>query len=157
MHPDNIVQCCQSLVELDEERDIVRFAHVTIHEFLEKEYINALHMPVERGKVCLTYLNFDELEHPCANKEAFQERLRTFAFFDYAVAHSGAYIKGPGEEDPQIVEQLIQLLQSPPRCAGYLQETVSLEPWLYRVKEFIPPEDLEGTTALHVIRRRNAR
>src|SRR5436190_17547332 len=80
MHPNNIVQCCESLVELDEERGIVRFAHVTIHEFLEKSHIATLHTPVELGKICLTYLNFDAFEHPCPDKEAFKERLQTYGF-----------------------------------------------------------------------------
>jgi hypothetical protein len=144
MNPDTIVQCCQSLVELDEDGDIVRFAHVTIHEFLENEYINTLHTPVELGKVCLTYLNFDEFDQPCPTKEAFEERLRTNEFFDYATSHTGAYIKGLGEDDPQIADQLLRFLKSPQRCAAYLQE-------LYRLKEFVPPEDLEGTTAPHVV------
>ena len=36
MRSDSIIQCCQGLVEVDEDRGIVRFAHVTIQEFLEK-------------------------------------------------------------------------------------------------------------------------
>ena len=111
--PVQIIHYCQGLVEFDENSGIVRFTHYTVQEFLKAKYQDKLLSPTDLAKVCLTYLTFDIFEHgPCPNKEAFNQRMESYRFSDYAVQYWGFYVRGKGEEDSEILDALSNLLKS---------------------------------------------
>ncbi|KAI9789088.1 MAG: hypothetical protein M1816_006338 [Peltula sp. TS41687] len=64
---DQMIPWCGSLVTLDEEDDLVQFAHHTVKEFLLSHMLEDFHIELseadyEVGEVCVTYLNFNDFQ-----------------------------------------------------------------------------------------------
>ena len=110
--PVQIIHYCQGLVELDHNSGIIRFTHYTVQEFLKENYQDRLLAPTDLAKVCLTYLTFDVFEDgPCPDKDAFNERMESYRFSDYAVRYWGFYVRDKGEEDPEILDASVEFVQ----------------------------------------------
>lgn len=72
---DQIVSFCGGLVTLDEEEDLVQFAHHSVKKFLLSDFSSALsenfrfqlsQADHEAGEICVTYLNFDDFKRQVA-------------------------------------------------------------------------------------------
>src|SRR5215470_15243419 len=94
----------------------------TVQEFLKGRYLDKLLSPTDLAKVCLTYLTFDIFEFgPCSNRDEFDERMKSYQFSEYAVRYWGFYFRGKGEDDPEILESLLNLFNSLQKCNSIRQ------------------------------------
>jgi hypothetical protein len=72
---NQLILCCGNLIALDEEEQVVQFAHHTVKQFLLAESrtpsLDSFHFQLplanhDVGEVCVTYLNFDDFNRPLA-------------------------------------------------------------------------------------------
>ena len=113
---DDIVEVCGSLVNYDVGSRVVSFSHETVQEFLKTRYMGYLLPESELGKVCLTYLSFDDFNEFCADEAQLAMRLEKRPFALYAAKFWGSHIKdAAAETDTTFQELLIQLTNSPPK------------------------------------------
>ncbi len=70
-NPYSLIQWCGNLVALDEDEELVRFAHHSIKEFLIEEkwislagdfHLSLAEADTTAGEICVTYLNFSDFE-----------------------------------------------------------------------------------------------
>lgn len=122
LQSESIVNVCGSLLAHDQASGIVRFTHYTVQEFLRSKYSHELVPVVDLGKKCLTCLNFKEFESgPCQDAEALKQRIKKTEFCTYAAQAWGSYIRGDGEEDDGVVQNVRKLLTSENRTNTMLQ------------------------------------
>jgi len=120
--PENLVNCCESLVVFDKVSQIVRFTHYTIYEFLRINYLTQLLSDVDLARVCLTYITFAVFRGgPCPDFEAMNTRYQTHRFGSYAIDYWCVHTKGVGEHDSEIRKFLLQLSSSVPNLDAILQ------------------------------------
>jgi ankyrin repeat protein len=74
-NPDGIANWCNNLVVMDEEEEIVQFAHHSIQQFLLSEssdqmtkrfHFSHADADFQAGEICVTYLNFNDFERQLA-------------------------------------------------------------------------------------------
>lgn len=129
--PNQVINSCQGLVELDHDSGILQFTHYTVQEFLKDKYLDKLLGPTDLAKICLTYLTFHIFDcGPCPNEDTFHKRLKSYRFSAYAAQYWGLYVRGEGEKDPEILAALFRLFSSPSKCNAIRQHQVQINrPW----------------------------
>ncbi|KAF2965113.1 hypothetical protein GQX73_g8449 [Xylaria multiplex] len=74
---ENAALWCENLIQVDEEDQLVQFAHSTVREFLVKEPLDStlveFHVDVEEfdhyiGEICVTYLNLNDFKTTVARR-----------------------------------------------------------------------------------------
>jgi ankyrin repeat protein len=69
--PDRIITWCNNLVVMDEEDDLVQFAHHSVRQFLfskpsdnatRRFHLRGPEVDIRAGHICVTYLNFNDFE-----------------------------------------------------------------------------------------------
>lgn len=112
IHPNCLIECCESLVVLDQS-GIVRFAHFTVHEFLEKNYVTQLPSPIDIATCCLAYLSYDIFgKGPSVDDAELRSRLESHRLTNYAARYWGVFASGPGEDEPHCRNAILRLLES---------------------------------------------
>ncbi|KAL2802255.1 hypothetical protein BJX63DRAFT_438047 [Aspergillus granulosus] len=95
--PEDTVSYCAGLVAIDQESNIIRLAHYTTQEYLERSFRENVADEVQKDIIattCLTYLSFDVFaEGYCLVEERFNDRLEQYPFFDYAARHWGYHFQ----------------------------------------------------------------
>lgn len=88
---DDMVSACAGLVTVDTESNIIRLAHYTAQEYLERTQQDWFpDAEADITEVCVTYLSFSVFESgPCPNNGEFQARLRSNLLYDYAAQNWG--------------------------------------------------------------------
>ena len=125
---EDIIAVCQSLIALDAESKIVRFAHFTVQEFLTEKYKHYKLLPrKELAKVCVTCLTLDVFETGPTDKEGFYGRAETHPCYEYAVKYWGYCTRGDGESDPVIQTALLRLFKSPWKRAALRQQELLMQ------------------------------
>jgi hypothetical protein len=133
---EDIIAVCQSLIALDAESNVVRFAHFTVQEFLTEKYTHYKLKPrKELAKVCITYITLDVFEAGPTDEEAFNLRAETHMCYDYAVKYWGYYTRGDGENDTEIQSALLKLFKSPPKRAALRQQALLTQCWEWDLDE----------------------
>ncbi|KAF5972618.1 ankyrin repeat protein [Fusarium bulbicola] len=88
---EDIIDVCAGLLTVNEENKTVRLVHYTTQEYFERTH--ARWFPEANNKIvsiCTTYLSFEVFESgPCLTDGMFEDRLRTYPFYDYASRHWG--------------------------------------------------------------------
>jgi hypothetical protein len=134
---EDILAVCQSLIALDAESNVVRFAHFTVQEFLTEKYTHYKLLPrKELAKVCVTYITLAVFETGPTDEEAFYRRAETHLSYDYAVKYWGYYTRGDGENDPELQSALLKLFKSPSKRAALRQREILMqidEWWRYEI------------------------
>src|SRR5271156_5945089 len=93
---DTIVSICKGLISVDENSQAVRFAHLTVQEYLQERFKEDLKrsMRTEIYTACLTYLSFSCFsEGPCKDEASLADRKEENAFFSYACRSLLFYIQ----------------------------------------------------------------
>lgn len=121
LDPDNIpdIHCilsvCAGLVTIDIESDIVRLAHYTTQEYLQRKWTEWFPDPScsheDIASVCITYLSFDTfVSGPCAWPE-FDKRLHAYPLYKYAACNWALHTRASlslGERIPLVLDFLEQ-------------------------------------------------
>ena len=86
---DDVLSVCAGLVTVDNESDAVRLVHYTTQEYFERIRLEWLpNAQQDIASACITYLSMDAfLSGSCDSDEAFEARLRDYAFLDYVARH----------------------------------------------------------------------
>lgn len=79
-----MVERCLGLIDIEDERSVVRFIHFSVQEFLQEGYF-AMDTDCIIANTCLTFLNFDNFAiGQCEDDQALQRRLQDYPFLEYA-------------------------------------------------------------------------
>ncbi|KAJ4288945.1 hypothetical protein N0V90_011287 [Kalmusia sp. IMI 367209] len=109
---EEMISCCEGLVILDEESNMIRLVHYTTQQYLDG--LSAQWMQFaekEIALVCLAYLSFDEFaKGACCNDEAFEERLRIYRLFGYCARNWGDHVRAA--DDEKVNQTAIQFLNN---------------------------------------------
>lgn len=92
---EDMISVCAGLVTVDEESDIIRLVHYTTQEYFERtqEYWFP-DAETDITKICVTYLSFSIFEDgPCLTDNAFEDRLESNKFYDYAARNWGNHAR----------------------------------------------------------------
>ncbi|KAJ5131543.1 uncharacterized protein N7515_007582 [Penicillium bovifimosum] len=106
---EDIIAVCAGLVTVENESGIIRLAHYTTREYLERKkpsiFPNAEN---EISSLCVTYLSFDIFGSGSRNSdEAFEARLRSYPFYSYAADHWGDHVRLAGDLQSGVIEFLL--------------------------------------------------
>ncbi|KAJ3496369.1 hypothetical protein NLG97_g2707 [Lecanicillium saksenae] len=118
-HTSIIVSVCAGLVTVDADSGIIRLVHETTREYLAshmhcirpQEALTTIENPMELNEekniiamaeahrtlaiTCVTYLSFSDFDSGfCETDAAFEERLKTNQFYDYAAQNWGSHARG---------------------------------------------------------------
>ncbi|KAF8542130.1 hypothetical protein BDD12DRAFT_665104, partial [Trichophaea hybrida] len=84
-HESVITDICAGLVVMDKESGTVRLAHFTVQEYLIRKNIVPPEAHSTLAISCTTYLGFNIFgQGACTSKEAFESRLASHPFLNYA-------------------------------------------------------------------------
>ncbi|KAI1113474.1 hypothetical protein F5Y14DRAFT_441857 [Nemania sp. NC0429] len=88
---EDAVSVCAGLVTVDEESNVVRLVHYTTQEYFIRTqhqwFPNAQRSITE---ICITYLSYQDFASGCCTSdEAFERRLVSYPFYDYAACNWG--------------------------------------------------------------------
>ena len=130
---DLFVPCCQGLVSIEKETQIIRLVHHTAQQYLDGNRLNIFpEMQAQILGTCLTYLSFSQIRRGRCSFESFGEygevnkvangkriakwrflpnRLSDFPFLHYAASNWGWH--AAGEVGSSHVNEIITFLQSP--------------------------------------------
>ena len=157
LHLDSLIQYCLGLVTMDDTTEIVRFSHFTVKEFLAIHFENQLLSPIDCARLCLAYINFEIFEKgPCSNKGQYEKRRNEHRFSEYVTLFWGAYVKGEGEHDQQVVDALCQFFESRKKRAALRQihRIVNVDPFArsaFRKIFKVAERQLNAWTPLHTV------
>jgi hypothetical protein len=108
---DSVIRWCRSLLICERSsdnfrpRNIVRFSHMTVKEFLESHSpkFNEYRLSCnDLAKTCLTYLGFKEFEIPCQEDESLSIRTNKYKLVKYASESGTVHIENEVQNDDQI-------------------------------------------------------
>lgn len=109
----DVVEACGSLIHHDDFSGTVAFSHEQVQRYLTERYISNLLTDVDIARACLSYFSLDVFEKgPSFGVKRFAQRLRDHPFGLYSARYWGRHTKGPGEEDPQVLRLLLNLMKS---------------------------------------------
>ena len=111
---EDVVSVCAALVTVDEESRIVRLVHYTTQEYFERTHGDWFpNAEVDITRTCVTYLSFDVFEHGfCHTDEAFEERLWSNPFFEYATRNWGHHAHKASTLSQALSQAVVSFLMS---------------------------------------------
>jgi hypothetical protein len=92
---EDMVSVCAGLVTVDDESGIIRLAHYTAHEYLRGDQQKWFpDVETDIMIACVNYLSLSAFEGGfCNTDEEFEDRLRTYPFYDYAARNWGHHAR----------------------------------------------------------------
>lgn len=94
---DDMISVCAGLVTIDQESSIIRLVHYTMQEYFERPGTQQHWFPDAQADittVCVTYLSFSTFDSgSCKSDDAFENRLQSNPFYDYAAHHWGGHAR----------------------------------------------------------------
>jgi hypothetical protein len=93
---NHLVSICAGLVTIDS--GIIHLVHYTTHDYFKRLYPDA---ELNIAKACLTYLDLEIFNEPCASERSLDERLSDFAFSSYAAKYWADHTRGNNERELQ--------------------------------------------------------
>jgi hypothetical protein len=144
MAPSEIVECCKSLVEYDQDTGLVRFTHYTVSEFIESQIRQQLPPPLSTAKSCMNCLTFCVTDRASSTDDTV-ETAKKYKFCVYAAEFWGLHVRGEPEEDLKIQRDVL--------CLGSQRTTLEA---LLRMESYADIRCTmftEGQTDLHVLTR----
>ncbi|KAF7538021.1 hypothetical protein G7Z17_g12712 [Cylindrodendrum hubeiense] len=125
----DMVSVCAGLVTVDEEGGIIRLVHYTTQEYLkqtrERWFRDAESVLMT---TCVTYLSFFTFEAGFCNTDLeFEERLRSYPFYNYAAHNWGHH--GPKDKTPN---EVIRFLKNEAKVEASSQALMADEKYAYR-------------------------
>lgn len=113
--PEDILDICGGLIDLDEEKATLGLAHFTVKEYLISAditqgpavsyYTQRTIAHAELAKICLTYTTFDNFDcGPCDN---YQIRLEEYPLLAYAVRYWPEHVSEYKNDGDKTLDQLV--------------------------------------------------
>ena len=121
---EDLVSVCAGLVTVDRASDIIRLAHYTTQEYLERSWISWFPSAQrDIATTCVTYLSFSDYEIGfCPTDEDFETRLQQNPLYDYAARNWGHHAREVSLEVEIELEQLIlDFLKSEAKVSSFNQ------------------------------------
>ncbi|KAL7963708.1 ankyrin repeat-containing domain protein [Trichoderma compactum] len=141
----DIMSACVGLLTVDEESRIIRLVHYTAHEYLEQTQTSWF--PSAEDSIlrnCLTYLLFEVFKSGlCQSDEAFEHRLESFPFFDYAARHWECHLS----HNTEAIEEMLHFLECQTNVEASMQARFAEKqhPWHQKYSQGLP----SNMTGLH--------
>jgi hypothetical protein len=139
LEPEDIIECCKSLVICEASTGLVRFTHYTLQEFLQNFRPNLLSIK-QIAKTCLDYLSFDVFDE-CPDNTSMQTLVDDYMFGMYAAEFWASHVRGEGDQSPEIQLAVIQVWGSERRRHSIAQ--MYFDTWRRM--------NLETGTLLHIL------
>jgi hypothetical protein len=141
LEPEDIIDCCKSLIIHETSSGLVRFTHYTVQEFIgtiESHLYSMNHL----AKICLNYLTMSAFDEPC-DQLSFNNRIKKYAFSSHAGRYWNFYTSGDPEKCHDIQLAVFRVLRSEHRRLA-LRQLSENNFWPFTCK---------GETFLHMIAR----
>lgn len=148
IHPDVIIEVCQSLVLYDERTSTVRLTHYSLYEFLRDGCREDLLSFVDLAKICIAYLGFKVFSNPCQDIMALEERIQKYKFSSYAAQFWAVHAKGDAEKSRDIRIAIYRAFGS----AGVADSVFQITTQAHGVsRSFQVPQATSRFSLLHVV------
>jgi hypothetical protein len=144
LHPDDIVEVCESLLVYDESSEIVRFTHYSVQEFLSNNCTQELQSCVLLANTCIAYLGFDAFDEYCRKAKTLEKWVQNYKFGSYAAEFWGFHTRGEAEKLPHVQRTVLSLLASDTKRNSMLQLK-------YHSRYDWGSISFDGITILHII------
>ncbi|RDW85168.1 hypothetical protein BP6252_02758 [Coleophoma cylindrospora] len=114
---ERLISVCAGLVTIDEESSIVRLVHYTTQEYFERTQNHWFpDAEVNITEICIAYLSFGIFEHgSCQTDDAFEKRLQSNQFFDYAARNWGHHARKAPNLKQALINSILDFLNSQDR------------------------------------------
>src|SRR5579859_7256557 len=147
-----MLECCVGLVVVEGGTHNVHFAHYRVQEYLLKISVS-IQLPDHSylALICLTYLNFEDFRSgPLASGDItnYERRLEEFPLFNYASCNWTTHMRGPGEENRQLLREMETLFKSEPKRDAMLQMRHTAREHISSAKLHVHPY---SSSLLHVL------
>lgn len=123
LRPDDVIECCKSLVVYESSSGLIRFTHYTVQEFLARIQPKLL-QPVYLAKTCLCYLAFKVFD-----RHDFwwhwRDNWSKYRFLRYAATYWSDHTAGEAERSPEIHRALERVFASKERVVRILDVKAS--------------------------------
>jgi hypothetical protein len=143
LDPEDIIDCCKSLVVHETSSGFVRFTHYTVQEYIgtiESRLCSMNYL----AKTCLNYLAMSAFDKPCNDHQTFHDRIKQFSFSRHAGKYWNFYTSGDPEKCHDIQLAVFRALRSEDRRDALI-ELSNNNNWF----QWIPSDE----TFLHMIAR----
>lgn len=119
---EDMVSVCAGLVTTEEESGIISLVHYTAQEYFDRTRSDWFpDAEAEITATCATYLSFNEFESgPCATDDEFEERLRSYRLYDYAVHNWDCHAHKASTIRPVVIDFLESRLKVEAACQGLM-------------------------------------
>jgi hypothetical protein len=112
LQPDDVIECCKSLIVHEISTDLVKFTHFTVQEFVQGIQ-NELLPPIVLAKTCLIYLAFDEFDESMLSTGAacasVIDRTNELEFGGYAAKFWADHVRGSPELSLDIQRYVVRV------------------------------------------------
>jgi ankyrin repeat protein len=117
---------CAGLVTVDEKSGIVRLAHYTTQEYLERTQIQWFpNAETEITTTCVTYLSFSVFETGfCQSDAEFEKRLRSNPLYDYAAHNWGHHAR----KALTLPQKVVDFLECEAKVEASIQALMAIQP-----------------------------
>lgn len=124
LEPEEIVDCCKSLIIHETSSGFVRFTHFTVQDFIGT--IKSRLCPMSYlAKICLNYLAMSVFDEPC-NNWTLLDRTKQYAFSSHAGKYWDFYTSGDPEKSHDIQLSVFKALKSEHRRDALIQLSTSV-------------------------------
>jgi hypothetical protein len=125
----DIVSVCAGLVTIDEKSNIIRLAHYTAQEYLERTQSHWFpNAETDITTICISYLSFDVFNCGfCQTDDEFEDRLRSNQFFEYAVRNWGHHARKASNFSQALSQVVVNCLTSKARVDTWSQGLLAIK------------------------------
>lgn len=120
---DDVASICAGLVEVDQTSRVVRLAHYTTQDYLQR--VQKMRLPNAANEItsaCLTYLSFDTLIRNLCENETIESVIARYPLLDYAACNWGRHMLVCSPQDKQLHARSLEFLRKKQRVSDHLVE-----------------------------------
>jgi ankyrin repeat protein len=106
-----VLEQCKGLVTVQPGDNTLHFCHSTVRTFLLR-HSDVIPSPLSLARTCVSYLLLEDFSTQSAQEDVLL--LARHPFLRYSAQHWGDHVRGEGEDDPEILENVKTLFESGP-------------------------------------------
>jgi ankyrin repeat protein len=146
-NPEDLLEICGSLVEINRDTGTISLAHFTVKEYLTSHLRNGKHadyfVDVMRAnfrlaKLCVTYLSFEAFgDGPCQSMREYAQRCKTNTLFRYAATFWPKHARDHENTEDRSFLSVMEYFFLDPKMHG------NFESWMQAYEEAPPGREFD--------------
>lgn len=149
--PQQIIECCGSLISWERSNNTVGFSHYTISEFFKTKAHGNIEPELCIARTCLTYLCFDVFgQGSCDEWNKLRSRVQKYQLAPYIAEFCGSHILG-SKEEKKVKDLVLSIVLSPGRRQALRELEKNNDAIRNGYPFWLDSRDFGGWTPLHFL------